>query len=552
MTDAIGKNIGQYQIIEFISRGENSFVYKGFQPGMSRYVAVKILPPSLAREANAIRQFQRQAELMAQLQHRNILPIYDSGQEGALSYVVSRFSEGGTLQENIGRYQQPIDSYQIVGPVCEALDYIHGQGLVHGNLRPNNILIDDEGQPLLTGIGALQAGAKVSQGSVYFSPEQGQGGILDSRSDIYALGVLLYEMLIGQPPEIGKVPSPRIARPELSTSIEKVILKAMAHYPEQRFRTAGEFHEAYKEALELSEQPVPLQAPVAVETVEEEPLPEVIEYPAPESDREQDDRWIFIALGGLFLVVILCGVMAATLFLLVRDREQEAASTPMATAKVDTNVFAGPSPTNSILGVLQQGQSARILGVSPDGIWWNVAFPSVGEGNGWVPDAAVVTQNVGNVPVIAPTASVPDASPSAVVPTQDPPTLVPTLIPPSLEPPTLPATDLPPTLEPLPTEGPSEPYPPIVTTEPPTPYPPALTEVVPTSTMEVILSATSPVITPTIVTEPPPSPPTEPPPMATQVTDNGDGNSLCGLPALVPFLLLFGIVLPFKRFRSRR
>jgi len=552
MSDAIGKNIGQYQIIEFISKGETSFVYKGFQPGMSRYVAVKILPPSLAREATAVRQFQRQAELMAQLQNRNILPIYDSGQEGALSFVVSRFAEGGTLRENIGRYHQPSDAYQIVGPVCEALDYIHGQGLVHGNLRSSNILIDDEGQPLLTGIGALQTDAKGSQGNVYFSPEQGQGGTIDSRSDVYAMGVLLYEMMIGQPPEIGVVPSPRIARPELPSSIEKVILKAMAHYPEQRFQTAGEFNEAYKEALELSEQPIPLQPPVAAETVQEEQLPEVIEFPAPESDHEQDNRWILIALGGLLLVVILCGVMAATIFLLVRDSGQEAASTPMATAKVDTNVFAGPSPSYPILGVLQQGQSARVLGVSPDGIWWNVTFPTAGEGNGWVPDAAVVTQNVDNVPVIAPTVPVPDGSPTTVIPTQDPPTLVPTLIPPTLEPPTLPPPDLLPTLEPLPTEGPSEPYPPILTTEPPTAYPPALTEVVPTSTMEVILSATSPMITPTIVTEPPPSPPADAPPLPTQVTDNDDGNSLCGLPVLVPFFLLFGIILPYKRFRSPR
>ena len=541
MSDELGKYIGQYQIIEFIARGDTSFVYKGFQPGMNRYVAVKILPPSSARDANAVRQFQRQAELMAKLEHRNILPVYDSGQEGALSYVVSRFAEGGTLEEHMPRYRVPETALEIIEPITEALDFLHGQGVIYGNLMPSNVLIDEQNQPLLTDISLEPRVEEPSSSNVYLSPEQRQGGQVDPRSDVYALGVLLYEMVIGEAVEVGTVPSPRLKRPDLSTNVEKVILKAMAQYPDQRFQTAGEFSDAFKKVLEAATEPV---QPIEPELLGVEAEPEILEFPAPEVEDKKDERWILIALGGLALVIILCAIGASLLFVLARNYGQEAAAVPMATAKVDANVFAGPSPDYNIVGVMQQGQSARVVGVSPDSLWWNIIFPTAPDGRGWVPAAAVVAQGADNVPVVMPTATSTIDSPpletATFVPTELPPTLMPTEVPPTLAP-----TDLPPTLVPIPTLVTAQPYPPIETEVPPTSYPPPETEVPPLPTIE-----------PPLVTIPPPPTdgptPTEAPPTPAEDPGTDVGGSLCGLPALAAVVILFGLVWPTRRYRLRR
>jgi hypothetical protein len=544
MNDALGRYIGQYQIIEFIARGDTAFVYKGFQPDMNRYVAVKILPPSLARDVDVARQFQRQSELMGQLDHRNILPVIDSGQEGAVSYVISHYAEGGTLRDNISKYQKPENLVKFLEPVTEALDYLHEQGLIHGNLTPDNILIDEEGQPLLTDINLPQLAGTMA-GSVYISPEQGQGGKIDRRSDIYSLGVILYEIVVGEAPEVGVVPSPRVKRPDLPTDVEKVILRSMAQYPEQRFQTAAEFNDALQEAFGLQASTVQPAEPEAVEELaepEEELEPEILEFPAPESNGEKDNRWVGIALGLLGLVIILCAIGTALFVLFLRNGGGEAAEVPLVTATVDTNVFSGPGPDFDILGILRQGQSARVLGLSPDGLWWLIVFPDAISNQGWVPDVAVTTQDVGNVPIVLPTSTIPGESP-----TEPPPTSEPTSLPPTLVPTQPPPTTVPPTLEPLPTEEPTEPYPPVPTDE-------NVTPILPTATEEISVLPPLPTDTPI----PLPTSPTESPPavadvMGTPVEEPIDetGRVICGLPAIAFVFILVGLVRPYRHWRTR-
>lgn len=548
MNDALGRYIGQYQIIEFIARGDTTFVYKGFQPSMNRYVAVKILPPSLARDANIARQFQRQSELMAQLDHRNILPIIDSGQEGAVSFIISRYAEGGTLRDNISKYQKPENLVQLIEPITNALDYLHEQGLVHGNLTPDNILIDEEDQPLLTDINLPQR-IGTAAGSVYMSPEQGQGGTIDRRADIYSLGVILYEIVIGEAPKIGAVPSPRLKRPELPTDVEKIILKSMAQYPEQRFQTAAEFNDALQEAfmLELpSVQPAEPDLGESLAEPEEEREPEILEFPAPESDREKDNRWIGIALGLLGLVIILCAIGTALIFLYLRNGGPEAVATPLVTATVDTNVFSGPSPENDILGILRQGQSARVLGLSPDGLWWSIVFPDALSNQGWVPDVAVTTQNVDNVPIVLPTSTIPGESP-----TDQPATSEPTSLPPTLVPTQPPPTQVPPTLTPLPTEEPPEPYPPVPTDDNITPISPTPTEEI---SLLPPLPTDTPMPSPTELADLPPTSPAAVDGIVTPAEEPADevGRDLCGLPAIALVFILFGVVRPYRRWRPRQ
>ena len=142
MTDMLGQTIGQYQVIEFIARGDSAFVYKGFQPNMNRYVAVKILPPSLARNPETTRAFHRQGELMAQLEHRYILPVYDYGRAENVTFIVARYIETGTLKDDLAAYHDLAKALKTITMIAEGLDFAHEQGLVHGNLKSSNILIN--------------------------------------------------------------------------------------------------------------------------------------------------------------------------------------------------------------------------------------------------------------------------------------------------------------------------------------------------------------------------------------------------------------------------
>lgn len=549
MSDDLGRYIGQYQVIEFIARGDTSFVYKGFQPSMNRYVAVKILPPSLARDVEIARQFQRQAELMAQLEHRNILQIIDSGQEGPVSFIISRFAEGGTLKESLAQYRELAKTLEFIEPITEALAYLHNQGLVHGNLSSDNILIDEEGQPLLIDIALPGSLDMKTPASVYKSPEQGQGGPIDGRSDIYAMGVILYELLIGEPPEVGRVPSPRLERPDLPTEVEKVILKSMAQYPEQRFQTVGEFRDALENALKVSVQTLPVLEPELREPSPEsedevDAEPELLEFPIPETEDKRGQRWIIIVGGLLALIILICAIGSTSLFLLIRDGGQGSAEIPLATARVDTNVFSGPNPEYDIVGIFRQGQSARVVGLSPDGLWWSIVFPDSIDGKGWVPDVAVLTEDVDNVPIVLPTSTIPaDIEQEATtIPTNVPPTLVPTQPPPTN---ILPSSGLTSTEEPL------EAYPPVPSDELPTSYPspsdvpPTL---VPTNPTEEISTKSA------MATEPPyPSLVVSATPVSSIEESGGNfGNAVCGLPALAMAIFLLGVVRPQRRIRSRR
>lgn len=153
--DLLGKTLGQYQLVEVVHAGEN-VVYKGFQSAFNRYVAVNVLSSIHAADPTFIQQFKQDMQRSAALEHPNILSVYDYGQQDDVLYIVTPFVEGGTLQGQISHYYSLQQAQQIVQPITEALDYMHSLGLVHGNLKPSNILIDTQGQPLLTDFGYTQ------------------------------------------------------------------------------------------------------------------------------------------------------------------------------------------------------------------------------------------------------------------------------------------------------------------------------------------------------------------------------------------------------------
>jgi hypothetical protein len=291
MQDLTGKTIGQYQIVELIDEGGSAWVFKAFQPSMNRYVAVKVLKPAIANEPGAVDHFIRQSEVIAKLEHQGILPIYDVDKKGETVYRVSSYVETGTLGDHMYEYRDPRRALALINGLAETLGYIYSKGYMHGNLKPSNIFIDAVGKPILTDFGLHHPPGEAP--SPYMSPEQVQGGAVDRRTDVYALGVLLYTMLTGEAPPPGVVVSLHSKRPDLPQSIEQVILKAMAQNPDARFGDALEFRNALDAAL----QPVAAGAPAAQ-------APPAAVQPPPAQPAKRTN-WLAV-LVGVILVLVLC------------------------------------------------------------------------------------------------------------------------------------------------------------------------------------------------------------------------------------------------------
>ncbi len=271
MDTLIGQTLGQYQIVEQIGKGGMATVFKAYQPGLDRYVAIKILPAYYAHEEGFSERFVREAKAIARLDHPHILPVHDFGQSDGLSYIVMKYVAGGTLKDRLGRPLTPQGALAILKQIAAALDHAHELGILHRDVKPGNILIDEKGWVYLSDFGL----AKMVEGSVqltgtgtgvgtpaYMSPEQGQGLSVDERTDVYSLGIILYEMLTGRVPYEAETPMgvvvkhitsplplPRSINPTIPEPVERVILKALAKDPRDRFARAGQLVSALEAAV---------------------------------------------------------------------------------------------------------------------------------------------------------------------------------------------------------------------------------------------------------------------------------------------------------------
>jgi serine/threonine protein kinase len=207
------------------------------------------------------------------------------------------------LRENLVWFHDPNNASLLVGQITDGLEYIYAQGYIHGNLRSSNIYLDAQRRPLLSDFGmSLPPGGAQDP---YLSPEQVQGGVVDRRTDVYALGILLYELLIGATPPAGIVANPRARRPDLPEAVDRVVLKAMAQNPDQRFQSPVEFRDALQNAVRpLVSQPAP--APSYTST----PAPEVSQ--TVQVQQPKGTNWTAIILG-----VLLVAVLAAAAFLII-------------------------------------------------------------------------------------------------------------------------------------------------------------------------------------------------------------------------------------------
>jgi len=276
MAQLIGDTLGPYRILERLGVGGMAEVYKAYQPSMDRYVAIKVILQRFAQDATFLQRFQREARAVSRLEHPFILPVHDYGEAEGRPYLVMRYLAAGTLKNRLSGQPMPLrDVNRIIGQVGSALDYAHRTGVIHRDVKPSNVLMDAEGNAYLTDFGLAKmmeasvqlTGTGVGIGTpAYMSPEQGQGETVDSRTDVYSLGVMLYEMVTGRMPYQADtplalvykhvhvpLPLPRAILPSLPEAVERVILRAMAKDADDRFKTAGEMVHALDAAVRSAE-----------------------------------------------------------------------------------------------------------------------------------------------------------------------------------------------------------------------------------------------------------------------------------------------------------
>jgi serine/threonine-protein kinase len=262
-----GNTLGNYQIVEKIGAGGMGSVYKAYQPGLGRFVAIKVLPPQTAGDPAFAERFAQEARAVGKLRHPNIVTAFDFTQQDDVAYLVSDYIDGGTLADQLGT-ALPLDyALGILGPLAAALDYAHARGVVHRDIKPQNVLLTREGTPLLTdfglakivgpGSGMTQAGSLMGTAD-YMAPELAGGAeSAGPMADQYALGIIAYQMLVGRHPfpsenplsalmaHVNKpVPLPSQLGVALPPGVEAALLRALAKKPEDRFARSGDFARA--------------------------------------------------------------------------------------------------------------------------------------------------------------------------------------------------------------------------------------------------------------------------------------------------------------------
>lgn len=273
MPFAIGEQVGPYRIVEQLGHGGMATVYRAYHAQLDRQVAIKMLHAVFKSDPTFSARFQREAQIVARLEHPHIVPVYDYNEYKDEPYLVMKFVEGETLKAHMERAGLPIaEIVRIIGAVASALDYAHGRDILHRDIKPSNVLIENGGAVYLADFGlariASAGESTLSQDTMlgtpqYISPEQAQGiRDLTAATDIYSLGVVLYELVVGRVPFTADtpfaivhnhiyapLPMPSQVNPNVPKSVEMVLLKALAKDPADRYPSAGAMVEAFSAAI---------------------------------------------------------------------------------------------------------------------------------------------------------------------------------------------------------------------------------------------------------------------------------------------------------------
>jgi serine/threonine-protein kinase len=314
-----GQTLGKYRVLEPLGRGGMARVYRAYHPQLDRYVAIKVLRSDLVEEKEFLARFRREAQAVAALRHTNVVQVFDFDVQGDVYYIVMELLEGDTLKTRLNDYRvrgEQMELGEMVRVLLDVLDglaYAHSEGMIHRDVKPANILLTRRGQAVVADFGIAQiiggtrhtvSGALMGTLN-YMAPEQGFEGRSDVRSDVYSLGIVLYEMLTGSPPFDADtplailmkhlndpLPLPRQIDPTIPEPFERVVLKALAKRPEERYQSAEEMAQALHRAAEEAgvELPAHISLPLSFTTAEA-PSEPVAVFSGPAREKIQEAQF---------------------------------------------------------------------------------------------------------------------------------------------------------------------------------------------------------------------------------------------------------------------
>ncbi|MCA9999251.1 MAG: serine/threonine protein kinase, partial [Anaerolineales bacterium] len=328
-----GQRIDHFLVKKFVAKGGMAAVYLALDTTLDRHVALKVILPDKAREDKSVARFEREARTVARLTHPNIIPIYYTGKTANhLPYIVMEFITGGSLHNQLqklaqqGRLQTPVETLQQMRKIIEALGKMHQSGIVHRDLKPANILLRDEATPLLADLGIASvsdATTKLTRTGTtlgtpaYMSPEQVRGQELDGRSDLYTMGIILYQLLSGQLPFTAqnqveylrhhlRTPPPplRQVKPDLASETGQLVDKCLHKEPEKRFQTAEEMLTAVDRAIRAEQKnpTVSLIPSATLPTIKEAEI--YSSAPRPATSGWQPPRTVIAALVATAIIAV--------------------------------------------------------------------------------------------------------------------------------------------------------------------------------------------------------------------------------------------------------
>ncbi len=396
----VGENVGPYRIIEQLGQGGMATVFKAYHASLDRYVAIKALHPAFNQDVTFEARFQREARVVAKLEHPNIVPVYDYAEHEKRPYLVMKFIEGDTLKAKLDK--GPLSSEdiaRIVEAVGSALSYAHRQGVLHRDIKPSNVLVARDGQMYLADFGLAriaQSGESTLSSDMimgtpqYISPEQAMGKKdLDERTDLYSFGVMLYEMVVGQVPFnadtpfsvihdhiYSPLPLPHKVNKNVPESVERVLLKALAKERDDRYETVSQMVAAFKDAwmeagipmqgtfikisqsMNAPEKPVAKAEPINT-LVEPEPIKTAAQVESTLAGLESNKKrsanlsaWLWIGAG---VIVVLC------IGSIVFARSNQLFGRVLAASRASTNTPVAFSLSTSLPNLVSTPLSGQVI-----------------------------------------------------------------------------------------------------------------------------------------------------------------------------------------------